>query len=104
MEPWRQASENLSEKILVTVPREDARERLAQRHLRAGIVETLEQGFERADASDQLSMSSSNSGFVADLVDGDWLLQHSFEPTFTIQNLQDPQWTDLEAAQAALEQ
>ncbi|EGS18283.1 nucleobase, nucleoside, nucleotide kinase-like protein [Thermochaetoides thermophila DSM 1495] len=50
--PWSQIAPLSSLTILATVPHEVARRRLAARHLRAGIVDTLEAGDRRAVEND----------------------------------------------------
>jgi pantothenate kinase len=51
-EPWCEISKLVADKWLVHVTPEIARVRLAERHLKAGIVDTIEQGYARADGND----------------------------------------------------
>ncbi|KAI1622443.1 L-iditol 2-dehydrogenase [Exophiala viscosa] len=54
-EKWRDLSPCLDYKIMVTVDRDVTRERVAKRHVLAGIEPTLEKGFERFDRNDQIN-------------------------------------------------
>ncbi|KAK4944492.1 hypothetical protein LTR10_016166 [Elasticomyces elasticus] len=54
-EKWRDLSSCLDYKIMVTVDRAVARERVAKRHVLAGIEPTLEKGFERFDRNDRIN-------------------------------------------------
>lgn len=51
-EPWRHISDLVDAKWMVQVSSALARDRVAKRHLAAGIVATLEDGYARADGSD----------------------------------------------------
>ncbi|BFZ58800.1 hypothetical protein PYCC9005_005865 [Savitreella phatthalungensis] len=51
-EPWRQISEMVDETWLLRCDPEIARQRLAARHLAAGIVDSLEEGLARVDFND----------------------------------------------------
>jgi pantothenate kinase len=50
--PWRDAAALMDEIWFVSVDEQVARKRLASRHLQAGIVDTYDQGIQRADGSD----------------------------------------------------
>lgn len=54
-EKWRDLSPCLDYKIMVTVDRHVARERVAKRHVLAGIEPTMERGLERFDRNDQIN-------------------------------------------------
>lgn len=60
-EPWCRIGEMVDEKWHVHVEPEVARVRVARRHLRAGITETLDLGFARADCND-----ASNGRYILD--------------------------------------
>ena len=62
-DPWCKIADLVDEAWLVTCDERVAKERLARRHLAAGIVDTLQQGFERVDSNDGPN--------------GDYLLSHS---------------------------
>ncbi|KAK9412950.1 hypothetical protein SUNI508_12255 [Seiridium unicorne] len=52
LEPWKQAAELMDLRWFIDVENEVARERLAERHVKAGIVLTKQEGFDRADNND----------------------------------------------------
>lgn len=59
--PWAAAAEELDERWVLTVEESIARERIAARHLRAGICPTREAALHRADANDLPSESSTDA-------------------------------------------
>ncbi|KAL1862280.1 hypothetical protein Plec18170_001105 [Paecilomyces lecythidis] len=52
---WRELAGLVDYRIFVDADIEEARERLAKRHVRAGIEKTLEDGFRRVDSNDYLN-------------------------------------------------
>lgn len=62
-EEWRGVMDYATDTWFADVLFDVARERLAQRHLQSGIVDTLEAGYERADSND--------------LVNGEYIVKHS---------------------------
>jgi pantothenate kinase len=52
---WQEIAELADYRIFVDTDPQEARGRLAQRHLRAGIEETLEEGYRRVDSNDFLN-------------------------------------------------
>lgn len=54
-EPWRDIGTHLDEKWLIRVDDDIARMRVAQRHVRAGISQTLDEGLARVDKNDALN-------------------------------------------------
>ncbi|KAF5675315.1 nicotinamide riboside kinase [Fusarium denticulatum] len=71
-EPWSRISILADDKWFVDVPVEIARERLASRHLRAGIETTIEAAIKRADEND--------------IPNGDYIRSHLIEPNVRIIN------------------
>ncbi|KAF2672781.1 phosphoribulokinase/uridine kinase [Microthyrium microscopicum] len=80
-EPWRAVEGMLDELVFVKVDFDVARARLAARHVRAGIVQTEEEGRRRADESD--------------LVNGRQILDHRVKGiTETVVSREDGGWKD----------
>ena len=52
---WQEIAELADYRVFVDTDPQEARGRLAQRHLRAGIEETLEEGYRRVDSNDFLN-------------------------------------------------
>ncbi|TPX12242.1 uncharacterized protein E0L32_007128 [Thyridium curvatum] len=77
-EPWRAAAALADERWFVEVGRDVARARLAARHVRAGIVATLEDGLRRADEND--------------LPNGDEILQNRIPVDEVITSREDGSW------------
>lgn len=72
-EPWNEIAKLVDEKWIVDVDPAIARERLAKRHLEAGIVDSYEAGLQRADNND--------------LPNGELILQHLCEPEVRIKSI-----------------
>ncbi|KAL2204123.1 P-loop containing nucleoside triphosphate hydrolase protein [Sarocladium strictum] len=75
---WRDAAKLFDEVWFVDVFRETARKRLRERHVRAGIAETLEEGDRRAVEND--------------LVNGDEIMQHRVRVDELLQSVEDDEW------------
>lgn len=75
---WGVAARLFDEIWFVEVDKEVARQRLAERHVRAGIVKTLEEGDRQAREND--------------LVNGEEILAHRFRVDETVQSLEDGTW------------
>lgn len=60
-DPWVQVSQVVDLRWFIHVPLQTARARLARRHLSAGIVGSLQEGFDRVDSNDAL-----NARFIVD--------------------------------------
>lgn len=75
---WRDAAKLFDEVWFVDVSRETARKRLRERHVRAGIAETLEEGDRRAVEND--------------LVNGDEIIQHRVRVDEMLQSVEDDEW------------
>lgn len=94
VDAWEGASAKIHERVLVTVDKQTARKRLAQRHLESGICQTLEEGEQRGTFSSRyqqlLQAELRLAADVNDLPNGDWLLENALEPTWTIQSIADP--------------
>lgn len=60
-EPWVQVSEVVDLRWFIHAPLQTARVRLARRHVSAGIVGSLQEGFDRVDSNDAL-----NARFIVD--------------------------------------
>ncbi|ORY85601.1 P-loop containing nucleoside triphosphate hydrolase protein [Protomyces lactucae-debilis] len=69
-EPWQRISTLMDETWLVQFDVDTARQRLASRHVEAGICSTLQEGLERADDND--------------IPNGMYLLENSVQPTVCI--------------------
>lgn len=72
---WKTASESLNERWLITVAKDIARLRVANRHVRAGLADTEEKGLDRADFND--------------MPNGDFVLANSLPPTRIIASIDD---------------
>lgn len=75
---WRDAARVFDELWFVDVDFERARKRLRERHLRAGIVQTLEDGDKRAMEND--------------LVNGRQIIDHRLPVAEVVQSLEDGEW------------
>lgn len=75
---WRDAAKLFDEIWFVEVDREVARARLRERHVRAGIAKTLEEGDRRAREND--------------LVNGDEILANRVRVDETVKSLEDDAW------------
>ncbi|GJN87373.1 hypothetical protein Rhopal_000322-T1 [Rhodotorula paludigena] len=75
VEPWREAAGLLDERIFVNVDREVVRDRLVRRHLHTGVETEREAAEKRVDLSDMLN--------------GDHIREHLFEPTLQVSSLED---------------
>lgn len=75
---WRDAAKVFDEIWFVNVDREVARKRLGARHVRAGIVNTLEEGDKRAREND--------------LVNGDEIMANRVRVDETVQSVEDDGW------------
>ncbi|KAF5257521.1 hypothetical protein FOXYS1_11957 [Fusarium oxysporum] len=71
-EPWSRISTLVDDKWFVDVPVDIARERLASRHLRAGIETTIDKAIKRADEND--------------IPNGEYIRSHLIEPNVRIIN------------------
>jgi pantothenate kinase len=80
VEPWASAARALDEVWFVHVDEDVARQRLARRHVKAGIVSSLEEGVKRADEND--------------LVNGREITSKKFEGgiTETLESYDDDTW------------
>jgi pantothenate kinase len=79
LEPWRSAAALMDLRCFVEVEEPVARERLAARHVLAGIVATREDGLRRADEND--------------LVNGRQITEHKVPNIdFTVYSREDGQW------------
>lgn len=96
VDPWREAAGLLDERIFVNVDREVARDRLVRRHLHTG-VETEREAAERRGAQRQDCRPSLNRGTdfsacavdLSDMLNGDYIREHLFEPTLQVSSLED---------------
>lgn len=97
--PWEEAARQLDERWLLTVDESTARERIAARHIRAGICATREAALHRADANDLPSGSKTSSDYPrhpeADALvllrhlDGRFLLANVVQPAEIIESIDD---------------
>ncbi|BGP38586.1 hypothetical protein JCM10450v2_002535 [Rhodotorula kratochvilovae] len=76
VELWSEAARILDERIWVDVEREVARERLVKRHLHSGVETEVGAAEQRVDGSNMLN--------------GDFIREHLFEPTLRVSSLDDP--------------
>ncbi|ORY72439.1 P-loop containing nucleoside triphosphate hydrolase protein [Leucosporidium creatinivorum] len=78
VEPWREATELLDERVWVECERSVARERLVRRHLKEGVEYEQDKAEARVDKSDMLN--------------GEYIREHLTEPTITFSSIEDPSY------------
>jgi pantothenate kinase len=81
VEPWASAARMMDEVWFVHVDEDTARDRLAKRHVRAGIVKNEEEGRRRADENDLVNGRQITSGTVDGVV------------TEILESVEDHKWT-----------
>lgn len=99
VEPWKEATELLDERVWVECERGTARERLVRRHLREGVENEVGKAEERGEfgageAARRSGLTLLIDGAVdqSDLLNGEYIREHLAPPTITFSSIEDPSY------------